>query len=139
MPKLSRFLLGNWLIPDNKPLKHSHLDGQCHFNGAYRDSHGNRHERIVSVKNDKWIVNDILAGSFNLAKIGFNINDSNCKLENNKLLTDSMLVTFPSSVKVQLTNSIVSNYYWEKHSIKRLILKVNQPGDYKTIFEFKND
>ena len=61
MPRLSRFLLGDWLKTERlQPLQE---DGQSsHFAAGYRDGQGARHHRSVSLQNDALQVFDEVQG-----------------------------------------------------------------------------
>jgi hypothetical protein len=135
MPKLGRFLLGNWLKADHIGEMQSKDDGTHEWSGSYTDNFGNRHVRKVSVKENIWQITDTLSGLFKEAVIGFNIADVNSSLEENKLDTIFGSILTPEGTVSTLENSEVSSYYWEKHPVKRLIIKVTEPGTYCTIID----
>ena len=137
MPKLGRFLLGNWLKADNISEIQINVDDSQEWSGSYTDNQKNNHLRRVSVKENLWQITDTLTGNFKEAVIGFNIADMLCKLEFNRLETIFGSILTPQNSVTTLEDSVVSSYYWEKHPVKRLINKVNKPGTYITMIELK--
>lgn len=133
MPKLGRFLLGNWLKADQISEVQNNIDDSNEWSGSYTDNLGNHHTRSVSVIKNVWKISDTLSGKFKEAIIGFNITDINCKLRNHKLETNFGIISMAENTIANLDDSIASSYYWEKHPIKRLTIKVIEPGTYTTI------
>lgn len=61
MPRLSRFLLGDWLKTERlQPLRED--DQSTHFAAGYRDSQGARHHRSVRLQDDSLKVVDEVTG-----------------------------------------------------------------------------
>lgn len=137
MPKLGRFLLGNWLKADQISKIKTNTDGSQEWSGSYTDNQGNHHSRSISVLKDVWHITDILSGIFKEAVIGFNIADDNCKLSKNRLDTKFGGISIPEDTFPTLEDSVASTYYQEKHPVKRLIINVSKPGTYTTIIELK--
>jgi hypothetical protein len=138
MPKLGRFLLGDWLKAESTGPILQNQNGSQEWTGSYLDGRGNRHLRIISVKDDIWQITDTLSGTFKEAIIGFNIADSNCTLAGDKLSTNFGKIIIPGNSFPSLEDSFVSTYYMEKHTVKRLSIRINKPGTYITIIELSN-
>lgn len=133
MPKLSRFLLTNWLKPEISELqKHSDKTGAVKWTGSYKDAFGNRHRREVEFSNCQWVITDTLAGNFNEAVIGFNLNNAEAQLQKENVSTPDFEIQVPGQTKPKLKTVFVSSHYWEKQTVKRLELEVTQPGEYTT-------
>ncbi len=138
MPKMGRFLLGNWLKAENINEIQNNKDGNQEWSGSYIDNNRNRNFRRILSKDNIWQINDELSGVFKEAIIGFNISDNNCTLKGNILETNFGRIIIPDNAVPSLSISEVSDYYMEKHSIKRLSLKICKPGTYRTIIELTN-
>jgi hypothetical protein len=138
MPKLGRFLLGNWLKAEAISEIYRNFDGVQEWSGSYLDNQGNRHFRKITVKEDTWKISDTLSGNFNEASIGFNIADINCSMDGNRLNSNFGMVIVPENTEPLLEDSLSSSYYMEKHPIKRLSIKVLKPGTYNTIIIIKS-
>ena len=137
MPKLGRFLLGNWLISEKIEKVQFNPDGKQEWQGSYFDNNGNRHLRGVTVTENVWQITDTLSGNFKEAIIGFNIADMNCKLTENRLQTSFGSITISKNTIPLLIESFASDFYMEKQIIKRLILKTSKPGIFQTTIELK--
>jgi len=137
MPKLGRFLLGDWLKAESISRIHQNQDGSQVWSGSYLDARGNRHLRNISFKEDVWQITDTLSGNFREAIIGFNVADIKCELTGNCLETSFGKIIFPENSLPSLVDSIASTYYMEKNSVKRLSARVSKPGTYITTIELK--
>jgi hypothetical protein len=132
MPRLSRFLLANWLkyheISDIKKLD----TGETEWTGAYFDHYKNRHERTVKLSKNSCVITDTLSGNFKKATIGFNIDDLNCRFTENRLHTTFGFITIPGDSHPHIEESHASDHYFEIHAVTRLIIEVDRPGTYVT-------
>ena len=136
MPQLSRFLLGNWLKADHTGSINQDSSGMIEWTGSYYDSNKNYHQRKIISGNNIWIIEDTLEGDFTNARIGFNINYQKVVLEGREVFFPGGRLTVDENVIAILTDSTVSEYYFEKHAVKRLMVEVSKPGTYKTVLSF---
>lgn len=132
MPKISRFLLCKWIKPDFISNIIINSDDQQVWNGSCHDAKGNKHERKIEVYDNNYTIYDTLSGPFQKATLGFNLSQQDCILDNGTLITDFGMIRFPDKADVLLIDSISSDYYMEKHKIKRLSLIVKETGIYIT-------
>lgn len=137
MAKLSRFLLGNWLKSDHSKIIEKNGTILDNWVSGYTDAKGNYHQRKIEYFQHTWIVTDLLAGNFKKATIGFNLNEREITLKNRCVSAQNFEITIPKETNPVIKNVFVSDYYWEKHTIKRLILEVTKPGEYKTLIKLK--
>ena len=133
MPQISRFLMAEW-------LKSSHtgdiieVGNNVQWSGSYKDNCGNIHTREIMGSANKWIIKDTLEGKFKSAQIGFNISDQSAKIISGSVCQFQQgKISFDGAGK--LADAYVSEYYYEKESIRRLIIEVKKPGVYKTVIE----
>lgn len=132
MPRIGRFLLGKWIKPEQISTITKEPDGSQSWSGSYHDAKGNRHERKIEVTGNNCMIYDNLSGSFNIATLGFNITEYDCRINDSTLQTSFGVIRFPDNAKSILVDAICSDYYMEKHLIKRLQLTVKKPGTYLT-------
>ena len=135
MPSLSRFLMGNWIKPDEKGKIETDTCGCISWKGSYIDSFGNKHSRKISVSDNTWTVEDTLSGKFITAEIGFNINTLECTLNKTKLTTPFGIIDCPEKSDPILKETLISEYYNEIRPVQRLIFRVNKPGVYTTVIQ----
>lgn len=135
MPKLSRFLLTNWLKPETEGLNEESSGQATSWKGSYVDSFGNRHMREVAFTENQWIISDTLSGNFKQAVIGFNLNTEKYRLNGGKVMTSDFIVHPPDGQEVKVTESMASLYYQEIHKIFRLEVLVTNPGTYVTVID----
>jgi len=136
MPKLSRFLLANWLNPKSIKLIESRNKNSKKWIGSYKDPFGNSHERSVEVFDNAWEITDSLIGNFNNAIIGFNLNVSDLTIKGNNVFSNDFDIMFSENVKLTVHESVVSDYYLERHSIKKIQMKISRQGKYVTKINF---
>ncbi len=135
MPELTRFLMGNWLKPDEVGELKAEAADSVSWEGSYTDSHSNKHIRKISVHDHIWSVEDTLSGDFRKAEIGFNINDQICSLNGNVLNTSFGRITISEDGESYLEETYISEYYNEVRPVQRLKIIVSKPGVYITIIK----
>ncbi len=137
MPKVSRFLLAEWLKTDFvSDLVEE--NGVASWGAGYTDRAGNKHIRYIKMKESQWTVEDTISGNFKSAIIGFNIDDELCRLDGRKVLLSNATIEAPDNTYSDIEDTIISQYYFQKRTIKRLNIKVDRPGTYKTIITINN-
>ncbi|SHH77143.1 alginate lyase family protein [Desulfofustis glycolicus] len=125
MPRLSRFLLAKWLQADHVSGIEAFEGGWLRWSGAYRDFRGNRHRRIVLWRDDEWVVEDELAGSFQSVEIRFRFAPQEFRLEGGKLMAPWGVVEVSGAdCRVDLEEGMESLYYWEKNPVQVLVIRV---------------
>lgn len=138
MPKLSRFLLANWIQPEIiKPIEVLGQNSKK-WMGCYNDSFGNRHNRSVVVFDNIWEITDTVTGDFKEAIIGFNLSVSNCTVKDKNVISDYFEILCPENAQFKLIQSVSSEYYMEYHSIQRLEIKITSQGSYITKIKLIN-
>lgn len=138
MPKLSRFLLGNWIKADSVKLTAASQTHDVTWSGSYHDCYGNRHKRTVENHGNHWTITDILAGQFKSALIGFNLNCPNIRVQGRKISGEYFEMVFENVESIQLKDTLVSEYYQQSRQIQRVEAYVFKPGTYITRIVFMN-
>jgi hypothetical protein len=107
MPRLSRFLFGDWLKTD------SFGTGNGHVTAAYTDSHGAHHSRTMTLGAHHLDVTDKLAG-FTTATLRWRLIPANWVLTGNTLTGHGITLTINGDVEISLTQGWESRYYLQK-------------------------
>ncbi|WP_412971519.1 heparinase II/III-family protein [Glaciecola sp. MF2-115] len=130
MPRLSRFLLGDWLKTDVKSGLHVTPDKQTCLVG-YKDRFGCAHSRSILLKNDRLVITDYVSGFQNKAVVRFRLAPAVWKLVDNKLTSELCTMTFKSDLgfnRVELKTTRESRYYYQETNIPSLELEVSEKG-----------
>lgn len=138
MIRLGRFLLGKWI----KPIKISSIkekDNIIAWEGNYIDYKKNKHNRRVELLNNKCVIEDIFVGNFKKAEIGFNLPHKIKKLDENKIELPWGRILVQDARNIEIIKVYISNYYWQKEEVNRLVISSNEKNKITTIIEFANE
>lgn len=141
MPRLSRFLLGDWLKTERlQPLQEN--DQSTHFAAGYRDGQGARHHRSVSLQHDTLQVVDEVQGFARQAVLRWRLMPCDWELQQSP---DRQSLTLNADTKFRLnisTNVPItrcemvegweSRHYLEKTPVPVLEVEIQQPGTLTT-------
>jgi hypothetical protein len=145
MPRLSRFLLGDWLTTQRvEPLRE---DGQTvHFGAGYRDGLGSSHFRRISLSDRHLSVQDEVTGFRKKAVLRWRLPPGDWHLEdtpNGLRLAGStpgpvkLTVSSTSAMaRYELVQGWESRHYLEKTPLPVLEIEVRQPGTLTTELEW---
>ncbi|MFZ7241034.1 heparinase II/III family protein [Avibacterium avium] len=131
MPRLSRFLFGSWLKPSQVNYQ---LDK---FTCAYQDYWRCKHHREVVFKDKSIQVIDTISGFKKQAILRWRLQPSQWNLKGNILSNDNISITIHSDsrLELQLAQGEESRYYYQKHSLPVLEIKVTQATSITTIIQ----
>jgi hypothetical protein len=141
MPRLSRFLLGDWLKTDRlQPLQEN--DQSTHFAAGYRDGQGARHHRSVSLQVDALQVVDEVQGFARLAVLHWRLMPGDWRFEPSPdgprlTLNGGRQFSLNVSADVPITRCELvegweSRYYLEKTPLPVLEIEIQQHGTLTT-------
>jgi hypothetical protein len=133
MPKLSRFLFGEWLKTDHLlPLKIR--DNCISFGAGYTDYKGASHKRDVTLTDNVLTVNDQLAGFKQYAVIRWRLIPGDWVLEGKSVTNGQIRLTITSEreFSLQLCEGQESRYYLQSTSLPVLELRTSEPGTFIT-------
>lgn len=82
MPRLGRFLFGDWLKMDEVG-ELAEEEGGMKWSGAYRDRHGCRHRRTIEAVEQKWRVVDEISGFSDMAVLRWRLLPGEWRLTEN--------------------------------------------------------
>lgn len=130
MPRLSRFLFGDWL----KTAEVRHLDitaDGTSFGAGYRDGKGASHHRHLLLREDRLIVSDTIRGFNRFAVMRWRLRPGPWRLDGTTLTDGEHFVTVTADVplvRFELVTGWESRYYLQKNEVPVLEVEVRRPG-----------
>lgn len=131
MPKLSRFLYGEWLKPQIDQTMNTTLKlfaGE--ISSFYIDYLGASHRRVVEqIGSNEWTVTDDVRGVVKSATLRFRLAPSNWTLHNEELRNSmaSIICSANKAITIKLCDGFESRYYLQKKPMQ--ILEVESTSD----------
>jgi len=129
MPRLSRFLFGNW-IKASAVSDLDETDGTQTWSGSYTDGDGCFHERTVSCKGNIWEIDDEINGYNNSAVMRWRLKPADWSIENNCCACGDIEIVVNSSIAIkrfEIVEGFESLYYYEMSRIPVLEIEVESP------------
>ncbi|MHC9139334.1 heparinase II/III family protein [Pseudomonas aeruginosa] len=142
MPRLSRFLFGDWLKATQAvPLTSERaLEEMNAFSAAYTDGYGARHKREVALFPDGLKVIDEISGFSASAVLRWRLEPGSWVLDGNTLKGErGDVLIFESSMpilRIELTIGWESRYYLAKEEVPVIEIEVGQAGILKTDYRW---
>ncbi len=138
MPRLSRFLFGDWLKTEMvKPLIEH--DGETTFGATYRDGYGARHQRSVRLMDNCIIISDEVTCFMNKAVLRWRVRPGNWFLDGQRLTDVRHSLSINSSVplsRMELVSGWESRYYLQKSPVPVLEVEIHEPGIVTTKYKW---
>ena len=140
MPRLSRFLFGDWLKTSSvEPLTQD--VESTHFAASYRDGQRASHLRRVSLGDSHLRVVDEVAGFSRKAVLRWRVAPSDWRLEGQRLINrdGSHVLTVEARmpiVRCELVEGWESRHYHERTSVPVLEIEVQQLGTITTEYRW---
>jgi hypothetical protein len=126
MPRIGRFLFGEWLKMRGTPLFES-IGNETRFAAAYRDYKGARHERRVKLSENSLVVEDHIDGFKRRAVLRWRLSPGDWRIDSGRV-TDgrhSFRVTSSANIlRFELTTGWESLYYLNQTSLPVLEVEV---------------
>jgi len=139
MPRLSRFLLGNWLKTRfKKPLKSNNTE--VTFSAAYKDRFNCLHQRNITLTTQRLVVTDQVKGFNKNAILRWRLKPGNWLLQDQTISMGDHIISINSDVKfarIALIEGQESRYYYQEQVIPIIEIEINQPGTITTEYIFK--
>ena len=140
MPRLSRFLWGNWLTTKNiipiQTTKEGIMTG-----ASYKDSQGATHFRKMVLQKTGLTIIDDISGFTKTAILRWRLKPGNWQLNGHHLSdgchTIALTATMPI-LRVQVTQGWESRYYQHKNEVPVLEIEVSEPGTLTTEYLFNS-
>jgi hypothetical protein len=138
MPRLSRFLLGEWLKTwEIEPLQED-AEG-VHFAASYRDGHGASHFRRVSLSDAGLRVVDELSGFTQRAVLRWRLEPGDWVLKDRYVTNGVKILSVDgtqSMVRWELVEGWESLHYLDKTSVPVIEIEVQQAGTLTTEYRW---
>ncbi len=134
MPRLSRFLFGEWLKTSNYQPLTSTIDSQV-VGAGYRDYRGVSHTRKVVLGSKQLRVEDEINGFTDSAVLRWRLEPGVWALDGQTVFHDSVSVEVVGSmpvVRCELIKGWESRYYGQKTELPVLEIEVAKPGQLTT-------
>ncbi len=134
MPRLSRFLFGEWLKTSRYEPLTDRPEGQMVLAG-YRDYKGASHTRKVVLGTSRLRIEDEISGFDNTALLRWRLEPGEWYLDGQTLLFNGVSIAVVTSmpvVRCELVNGWESRYYGLKTELPVLEIEVAEPGQLAT-------
>ncbi|MDP3816907.1 heparinase II/III-family protein [Pseudomonas sp.] len=138
MPRLSRFLFGDWLKTSYIESLHEQ-DGAATFAAGYRDGQKACHNRHVRLSANALQVVDQIEGFKHKAVLRWRLEPGQWRIEGNSLSNGEHVLEVRTSmpiVRYELLQGWESRYYLEKKQVPVLEIEVRQPGSLTTEYRW---
>ena len=131
MPRLSRFLFGAWLKPQNLNYQ------KDQFSCGYQDNWGCKHQRNIVLKNKNILVTDHVSGFKDQAVLRWRLQPGKWELNGKKICNGAISIEIETDNEVELTllSGFESRYYYQKTVLPVLEVKVKQSSTIITVIK----
>lgn len=144
MPRLSRFLLGDWLTcyqvqSITKNASSSNNAQQCQ--AGYKDAKQATHIRQVKLTDKTLTVVDNVSGFNDKAVLRWRLNNSDWKIDGNSVTNGIHTLSVTANVQIkrfEITKGWESRYYFDKQEITVLEVEVSQAALLTSIYNFES-
>lgn len=138
MPRLSRFLLGDWLKTNFKQqLKVKECETS--IAAGYTDRFGCQQVRIITLTDKSLLVEDRLSGFKRSAVARWRLSPGNWRINGQQVSNDEYVIGIDSSVdisRLELIEGRESRYYYLEDTVQVIEIEINKPGIIKMEFKF---
>ena len=128
MPRIGRFLFGNWLSSNAVTPVHDGFDSVTSAAG-YLDAHGAQHHRAITLTNEGLICRDTISGAFRKACLRWRLAPGNWELEGALLRSEHCTISIEIDgmpVMPTLGATEESRYYLHKSAIPVASVKIDR-------------
>lgn len=140
MPRLSRFLFGDWLKVKGKPA-FSVSAGTDAVEVGYRDGWGAVHHRKVILEAAKLVVADQVSGFRNKAVLRWRLMPGDWQQKGNEWWNGNIRLTVEADVPIKrmaMVEGWESRYYLQKTPLPVLEIEVDSPGVLRSVIEWNS-
>ncbi|WP_372741148.1 heparinase II/III-family protein [Neptunomonas sp.] len=134
MPRLSRFLLGDWLKTKEKSGLVEN-EACCRFSASYQDRFGCIHARTVSLSENILQVIDTVSGFKRSAILRWRLQPGEWQVKGNSLINPKFRIDVSADVpivRLALVRGFESKYYYQESELPVLEVEIEQAGDITT-------
>jgi hypothetical protein len=138
MPRVSRFLLGDWLKASiKKELVVTNVEQI--ITAGYKDRFGCVHTRTIKLQPCLLTIQDVISGFNDKAVLRFRLAPVTWKLAGKCITSELCTINFSADVnvkRIELTTGFESRYYYQESEIPVIEIEVNEPGILTTVVRF---
>lgn len=138
MPRLSRFLFGDWLTTKGQPDFRSTSEGDV-FAAGYRDGWGAEHHRSVSLSSASLVIDDAISCFQRRAVLRWRLIPGEWVLSGNVISNGRVslaIATTAAVVRMEIVEGWESRYYLKRTQLPVLEVELASPGNIKTTIEW---
>lgn len=138
MPRLSRFLFGDWLEAEAVELVHSE-GASVKAAAAYTDGQGFRHHREITLSPNELTCRDSISGQFRTAHLRWRLPSCEWEQFGHTLRSSDCTIAIEingSLVMPALETTLESRYYQHQSEISLLSVRVDRPSTLLTKVKF---
>ncbi len=138
MPRLSRFLFGDWLRAEGVTKITDSADGIA-CSAGYTDSYGASHHRKVQLSENFLKVKDQIAGFKQKAVLRWRLQPGQWKLKGHVVYNERHQLSISADIpflRIELLEADESRYYLNKNTIPVLEIEVDQFGCLQSEYKF---
>lgn len=131
MPKVGRFLRGEWLDVDGLKISNTDLSELLRASAGYRDWQGATHYRELELSESGLRVTDHISGFKKHAVLRWRLPLGDWVLRGQTVTNQSFRLDIESNVlikEIQLVEGWESRYYLERRPVKVLEVRIAEPG-----------
>lgn len=139
MPRLSRFLLGDWLKTGFKQELKVEAS-EASIATRYKDRFNCQHIRAVKLTGQSLLVEDQLSGFKRRAVARWRLSPGNWRINGHQISSDEYVIAVESDVEIsrlELIEGRESRYYYLEETVPVIEIEINKLGIIKTEFRFK--
>lgn len=136
MPKVSRFLRGEWLEAEGLKLSESDLADSLSASAGYRDWQGATHFREITLSESELRVTDHISGFKKHAVLRWRLAPGDWQVRGYSFTNQSFNIHIESTArveKIELVNGWESRYYLDRQPLPLLEVRVVAPGRLTTV------
>lgn len=134
MPRLSRFLLGNWLKTKEKSGVVENKECTM-FSASYQDGLGCTHKRYLSLSDNSFQVIDAVSGFKSSAILRWRLQPGEWELIGYTLISPKFRIQISADVSItrlELVHGFESKYYYQESELPVLEVEIEQAGHITT-------
>ena len=136
MPRISRFLFGNWLTTSNMYLSEKNNK----MSAAYRSSDNQYHVRYVEKIKKGWMIKDEIDGKFKFAILRYILPQDDWSISLNNISNKKLNIKITSNdlIKINIRKGWDSLYYMKREPVKILEIETSSSCFIHTNLTFLN-
>lgn len=138
MPRLGRFLFGDWLQADNiEPVQQRQR--QLAAGASYTDSHGAHHSRSISIGPNALVCHDTISGSFKSACLRWRLAPGSWQVSGTNIRRGNLALSVEidgTPTTPLLSKTAESRYFQQRTDAPMALVEIDRPATLTTTVSF---